>query len=307
MVKKVVLRKGLIMNSKQIDCILELAQSLNFNRAAENLYITQPTLTYHIKTVEEEIGFSIFHRSGKGASLTPAGQQFCLILRGIREEMKRAVEQGQNNSRRYHSNLTIGLPMRSAIYFLPQAIEEFERTHEGVSVTPEFIPLYRVDRFLRGEQDMVFAREEDMKRIPDIKIHPLFKSKIYLISETTDPLAQKEKISIDDLAGRTLMVGGGSPPELRAVQQRVLQKLHLDHFNSNDHDTTLTNVASHKGICLAPGFLNDHNHEFAWTPFDCKETISCVLCTHASDKRTLIADFIRVLRNCYASHPDFPV
>ena len=295
------------MNSKQIDCILELAQSLNFNRAAENLYITQPTLTYHIKTVEEEIGFSIFHRSGKGASLTPAGQQFCLILRGIREEMKRAVEQGQNNSRRYHSNLTIGLPMRSAIYFLPQAIEEFERTYEGVSVTPEFIPLYRVDRFLRGEQDMVFAREEDMKRIPDIKIHPLFKSKIYLISETTDPLAQKEKISIDDLAGRTLMVGGGSPPELRAVQQRVLQKLHLDHFNSNDHDTTLTNIASHKGICLAPGFLNDHNHEFAWTLFDCKETISCVLCTHASDKRTLIADFIRVLRNCYASHPDFPV
>lgn len=62
-----------------------------------------------------------------------------------------------------------------------------------------------------------------MKRIPDIKIHPLFKSKIYLISETTDPLAQKDKIVIDDLAGRTLMVGGGSQPELRAVQQRVLQ------------------------------------------------------------------------------------
>ena len=154
---------------------------------------------------------------------------------------------------------------------------------------------------------MVFAREEDMKRIPDIKIHPLFKSKIYLISETTDPLAQKDKIVIDDLAGRTLMVGGGSQPELRAVQQRVLQKLHLAHFNSNDHDTTLTNVASHKGICLAPGFLNDHNGEFAWTPFDCKETISCVLCTHASDKRELVSDFIRILRNCYKKRPDFPV
>ena len=230
------------MNSKQIDCILELSQSLNFNRAAENLYITQPTLTYHIKTVEEEIGFPIFHRSGKGAALTPAGQQFCLMLRSIREEMKRAIEQGQNNSRRYHLGLTVGLPLRSAIYFLPQAIEEFERTHEGVSVTPEFIPLHSVDRFLRGEQDMVFAREEDMKRIPDIKIHRLFQSKIYLISEKTDPLAQKKLVKIDDLAGRTLMVGGGSQPELRAVQQRVLQKLHLDHFNSNDHDTTLTNV-----------------------------------------------------------------
>ena len=286
------------MNSKQIDCILMLAQTLNFNRAAENLYITQPTLTYHIKTAEEEIGFPIFHRSGKGAALTPAGQQFCLVLGNLRDELKRAIEQGQNNSRRYHqgqnnsrryhANLTVGLPMRSAIYFLPQAIEEFERTHEGVSVTPEFIPLHSMDRFLRGEQDMVFAREEDMKRIPDIKIHPLFKSKIYLIS-------------------RTLMVGGGSQPELRAVQQRVLQKLHLDHFNSNDHDTTLTNVASHKGICLAPGFLNDHNGEFAWTPFDCKESISCVLCTHASDKRELVSDFIRTLQRYYKTRPDFPV
>jgi DNA-binding transcriptional LysR family regulator len=164
-----------------------------------------------------------------------------------------------------------------------------------------------MDRFLRGEQDMVFAREEDMKRIPDIKTHPLFKSRIYLISETTDPLAQKDKIVIDDLAGRTLMVGGGSQSELRAVQQRVLQKLHLAHFNSNDHDTTLTNVASHKGICLAPGFLNDHNGEFAWTPFDCKETISCVLCTHASDRRELVSNFIRTLQRYYKTRPDFPV
>ena len=295
------------MNSKQIDCILELAQSLNFNRAAENLYITQPTLTYHIKTVEEEIGFPIFHRSGKGASLTPAGQQFCITLRSLREEMKRAVEQGQNNSRRYQQGLTIGLPLRSAIYFLPQAIETFEKQNEGVSVTPEFTPLHNYDRFLRGEQDMVFAREEDMKRIPDIKIHRLFRSKIYLISEKTDPLARKELIKLEDLAGRPLMVGGGSQAELRAVQQRVLQHLHLDHFNSNDHDTTLTNIASHKGICLAPGFLNDHNDEFAWTPFDCKETISCVIATHASDKRAVVSEFIKILQNCYAARPEFPV
>ncbi|MBR2214730.1 MAG: LysR family transcriptional regulator [Selenomonadaceae bacterium] len=295
------------MNSKQIDCILELAQSLNFNRAAENLYIAQPTLTYHIKTVEEEIGFTLFHRSGKGATLTPAGQQFCMILRNLREELKRAIEQGQNNSRRYQHNLTIGLPLRSAIYFLSQAIAEFERTHTGVSVTPEFIPLHSADRFLRGEEDMVFAREEDMKRIPDIRLHPLFKSKIYLITTLSDPLAQKELVRLEDLAGRTLMVGGGSQPELRAVQQRALAKLRLDHFNSNDHDTTLTNVAAGKGICLAPGFLNDHNGEFAWTPFDCRETISCVICTHASDQRPLLMEFIGLLKKCYERQTDFPV
>ena len=265
------------MNFKQIDYILELEKTCNFNRAAENLFISQPTLTYQIKIVEEEIGFELFYRSGKGAMITPAGRQFCAALRNIREELKFAVEQGQNFSNRYQANISVGLPMRSAIYFLPQAIESFEKTHEGISVTPEFIPLHSCDKFLRGEQDIVFAREEDMKRIPDVKIHKLFQSKIYLISEKSDPLAQKEKIFLEDLDGRTLMVGGGSQPELLAVQQRVIQKLNLIHFNSNDYETTLTNIAAHKGICLAPGFLNDHNNEFAWTPFDCKEKISCGL------------------------------
>ena len=286
---------------------MELAKTCNFNRAAENLFISQPTLTYQIRVVEEEVGFQIFYRSAKGALLTPEGKQFCIALRNIRNELKFAIEQGQNFGSRYKANISIGLPMRSAIYFLPQAIEKFEKSHEGISVTPIFIPLGSCDKFLSGEQDIVFAREEDMKRIPDIKIHKLFQSKIYLITENIDPLAKKEKIFMEDLIGRTLMVGGGSQPELRTVQRRVLEKLNLPHFNSNDYDTTLTNIAAHKGICLAPGFLNDHNPNFAWIPFDCDEKISCVVCTHASDKRKDVEDFIHILQNFYIDNPNVPV
>ena len=293
------------MTLKQIDYILELAKTLNFNKAAENLFISQPTLTYHIKSVEEEINFEIFSRSNKGITLTPAGSQFCISLRNIREELKRAIEQGQNFSSLYNSNITIGLPMRSAIYFLPRAIEIFEKTHKKISVTPEFIPLHSCDRFLRFEEDIVFAREEDMVNIPHIKIHKLFKSKIYLITKKTDILAKKDKIFSDDLKDRVLMIGGGSQPELKAVQYRVIQKLNLQHFNSNDYETTLTNIAADKGICLAPGFLNDHNNEFAWIPFECKESISCVLCTHVSDKRGIILEFIKILQNLYNDNVDF--
>ena len=293
------------MNSRQVDCVLELAKVLNFNRAAENLFLSQPTLTYQIKSIEDEIGFEIFQRSGRGAVLTPAGRQFCTTLFNLRAEYKRAIEQGQNFSNKYRSGLTIGLPMRSAIYFLPRAIERFESKNSGVLVTPEFIPLGSCEKFLRGEQDILFAREQDMVGVPDLKIHHLFDSRIYLITERDDPLASKPKITVDDLNGRVLMVGGGSQPELRAVQRRVINRLNLDHFNSNDRESTLTNIAAHKGVCLAPGFLNDHNGEFAWTPFDCEEKISCVLCTHAGDRRSIVADFISILRKIYAEHPAF--
>lgn len=295
------------MNTKQIDYVLELAQTKNFNRASENLCISQPTLSYQIKLIEEEIGFPIFERLSRGAALTPAGEQFCATLRSVKAELKRAVEQGQNVSSRYQTNITIGLPMRSALYFLPQAIETFERENESVSVTPHFLPLSDPSSFLKGQEDILFSMEVDVRRIPGIKFHPLFKSRIYLITENYDPLAKKDLIEMEDLKERTLMVGGGSPLELRTVQHRVIEALNIPYFNSNDHETTLTHVATHKGVCLAPGFLNDHSGEFAWTPFDCEETVPCVLCTRDSEQRENILNFVRLLQRTYRDHPEFQV
>ena len=288
------------MNTRQIDYILELAKTLNFNRAAENLFITQPTLTYQIKAVEEEIGFQIFLRNaGTGAALTSAGRQFCKALRNIREDLKFAIEQGQNVSARYDENLTIGIPFRSAVRFLPEIISKFESTHDKISVTPEFIPLASCGKFLKGQQDFLFAREEDMKHVPNIVVHKLFDDGIYLITRNDDPLAEKNLITMEDLRGKILMVGGGSQPELQTVQRRVINTLGIKYFNSNDRETTLINVAAGKGICLAPGFLNDHNNEFAWTPFDCEEKISCVICTHAGDDRKSVKDFLKIVKRFY--------
>ncbi len=290
------------MNTKQIDYVLEISQTKNFNRAAENLFISQPALSYQIKLVEDEIGFSIFERSVRGAVLTPAGEQFCTTLRNIRSELKRAIEQGQNFSSRYRTNISIGLPMRSALYFLPEAITKFEAEHKGISVTPHFLPLSDPSSFLKGEEDILFSMEVTVRRISDIRIHKLFESKIYLITEKSDTLAQKKIIELEDLRGRTLMVGGGSPPELRLVQQRVIETVNIPYFNSNDYETTLVNVAAHKGVCLAPDFLNDHYYnECAWIPFNCPETVSCVLCTHAGEQRESVYAFVKLLQETYVN------
>ena len=287
------------MTLKDIDYILELAQTQNFNRAAENLYTAQPTLSYHIKSVETELGFQIFTRSGKGASLTPAGAQFCVTLRNVRAELKKAIEQAQNFSARYAENITIGMAYRTAVYHLPEIIKEFARQHPTVSVTPVFSMERTIERFLKGETDIIFAMADEVRRVPDVQVHPFYESGIYLISRPDDPLAKKDLVTAADLAGRTLMVGGGSPPALRRVQQRVINAVAVDYFNSADHDTTLTNVAAGRGICLAPGFLNDGHPDFVWTPFDCEETIPCVLCTHREDARPILAELVKLMQTYY--------
>lgn len=287
------------MTLKDIDFILELAQTQNFNRAAENLYTAQPTFSYHIKAAEEELGFQIFTRTSKGAALTPAGAQFCTTLRNVRTELKKAIEQAQNFSTRYSENITIGLGWRSAIYDLPQIMQDFSQQHPTISVTPVFSADHFIEQFLKGETDIMFALEEAVRRIPDIQVHKFYQSPIYLISKTDDPLAKKERVTMQDLSGRTLMVGGGSPAALRKVQQQVIHNVPVSYFNSADHDTTLTNVAANLGICLAPGFLNDHNPDYAWTPFDCEETIPCVLCTHKDDTRKTIQEFVCSIQEHY--------
>lgn len=287
------------MTFKDIDYILELVQTQNFNRAAENLYTTQPTLSYHIKEAENELGFQIFTRSSKGAVLTPAGSQFCTTLRNVRAELKKAIEQAQNFSSRYSENITISSSYRSALYYLPQIIREFARLHPSISITPVYSMENSIELFLKGETDIAFALEEIVRKIPDIQTHPFYESPIYLISQPDDPLAKKSRVTVEDLKGRTLMVGGGSPAALRKVQQHVISTVEVNYFNSADHDTTLTNVAADLGICLAPGFLNDHNPDFAWTPFDCKETVSCVLCTHKDDTRETVQELVKLLQEQY--------
>ena len=287
------------MTIKDIDFILELAQTQNFNKAAENLYTAQPTLSYHIKAVEEELGFEIFTRSNKGAALTPAGAQFCDTLRNVRAELKKAIEQAQNFSTKYSENVSIGSAWRSAILELPRIMKQLAQTHPSVSITPVYSATDTIDRFLRGETDIAFALEEDVRKIPYIQIHAFYKSPIYLITQPDDPLAKKEIVNARNLSGRILMVGGGSPAALRKVQQHVINTVDIGYFNSADHDTTLTNVAADLGVCLAPGFLNDHNPDYAWTPFDCQETVSCVLCTHKDDTRKIVLEIVELMQGQY--------
>ena len=287
------------MTTKQIDYCIELAHTLNFSRGADNMFVSQPTFSYQIRLLEEEVGFTIFERSGKGASLTPAGAQFVSFLTGMREDLKRAIEQGQNFSARYKDNISICMMVRQSLYFLPEAMRIFAEAQPDVQITPVFQYENSMETFLQNEADIVFALKEQTRQIPGIQVHDLFESRIYLIAGQDDPLAAKNLVREEDLYGRTLMVGGGSP--------LLISSGKIDYFNSADHDTTLTNVAAGRGVCLAPGFLNDHSGQFAWVPFDCKESFSCVLCTHKEDRRDSLRSFLSILTKLYEDAVAFPL
>lgn len=98
------------------------------------------------------------------------------------------------------------------------------------------------------------------------------------------------------------MVGGGSPNALKRLQQEIISDSTVSYFNSNDHDNSLTYIAAGKAVVLSPGFLNDHNPQFVWIPFDTDITFQCVLCTHNSDNRKPVRELVRKMIDYYRNH-----
>ena len=64
------------MTLQQIKYVIGISEAGSLNKAAERLYVSQPSLTATIKDLEEELGIKIFHRAAKGMFLTADGEEF---------------------------------------------------------------------------------------------------------------------------------------------------------------------------------------------------------------------------------------
>ena len=80
------------MTLQQIHYIIVIAETGSMNKAAEQLYIAQPSLTSAVKELEKEIGITIFNRSGKGVSLTADGTEFLVYARQLYQQYETLYE-----------------------------------------------------------------------------------------------------------------------------------------------------------------------------------------------------------------------
>lgn len=197
----------------------------------------------------------------------------------------------------------VGMPVRSALRLFPEAIRLLSSEFPDVLVTPVFHEYGEFDRFLSGNTDIEFTETGYFSKSSGIKEVHLYDSRIYLIVRDDDFLASRDIIGEEDLRGRTLMVGGGSPPQLEAVQNRVISNENLGFYNSHNHDTTMVNVAVGSGVCLSPGFLMGNDPGYAWVPFDCPEYFDCSVAMKDKEERPSVIRLVEILKELYSSYP----
>lgn len=286
------------MTTIQMKYLIELSNTLNFTKASQNLFISQPTLTYQIKEIEKEVGFLIFNRIGKNVTFTPSGRKFCEDIKKVLLGFNNAVEQAQNMSSNYTNEIKIGLRTLSSLKELPNAIINFSNKHSDVLISPYFDNELLIERFLSGIYDCIFVIEEQVGHIPNIYIHKLYDADICLICRKDDSLSKKEMVYPIDLNGRTLLVGSVSSHTLQKAQQEVINTVAVKQLNSSNHNTTLVNVLSNRAICLSPTYYKEDNDKVAWVPFSFDEKISCVICVRDNNNK-LLNEFISELIKLY--------
>jgi DNA-binding transcriptional LysR family regulator len=112
-----------------------VAEHLNFRKAAEELYLTQPAVSLQIKALEEEMGVQLLDRAGRRAKLTAAGAVLLDYARRSSELLEQAGHEIAALGGTFAGQLTLGASTTIAQYVLPGIVGNFCRTHPRVRPT----------------------------------------------------------------------------------------------------------------------------------------------------------------------------
>jgi len=241
------------MELRHIRYFLALAEELNFSRAAERLYISQPPLSRQIKELEEEIGADLFHRTKQEVQLTNAGREFLHQAYQIIDQVERALINTRLSSTGKVGELRVGFS--GAINDLIPTLKKYQEAYPKVRLTLKHMTSTEQIKALN-------ERQIDLANITiptnNEKIQTIFLKKLRfkVALPENHPLATKKSIFLTDLLDEKWVITTKSAGIL--FYEMITSIFQNEDFKPNiaiqahDLQTVLTFVSSGMGISLSP-------------------------------------------------------
>lgn len=182
------------MELAQLEAFIQVAHHRSFSRAAEALFLTQPSVTARIQSLEREIGERLFERTGRSVTLTDAGRAFMphaqRALTAVQEgtDAIEAVRHGEIGT------IRIGASTSIATYVLPRILKKFRAERPRVHIrlatgqTEDII-----DGLLAGEYHVAVTR---LAQHPEIESLHLYNDDLALVVPADHPFATRGRVSI---------------------------------------------------------------------------------------------------------------
>lgn len=188
------------METRQLKYFLDVATCLNFTKAAQQNHIAQTAMSQNIISLENQLGFKLFHRSNRNVELTYMGEAFFHEAKQIVRAVERAEAHMKNLAAGNEGIIRIGFQGEHESRFLPQMIQKFRLRYP--LVTPELVqsnPSQLEAMLSRNEVDVIFNIQHEE---PSIGTEELFieTQPLCLVVPSDHPLASLEIVARRQLA-----------------------------------------------------------------------------------------------------------
>ena len=219
---------------RQLQVFEKVATHLNYSRAAEELYLSQPAVSMQIKQLEGHIGLPLFEQMGKKIFLTEAGRELFHYSRSIAQqlaEMEAVFDQMKGLG---HGKLTLSV-VNTANYFTPKLLAKFCQRHPGVNVNLEVANRDAVLKQLADNSTDLAIMGQPPDGL-DISAEPFLDNPLVVIAAPDNPLAKLKRIKLARLAQETFLSrepGSGT----RSAMERVFAEHQIQPRISMEMET----------------------------------------------------------------------
>ena len=207
------------MDLRQLEIFVKVAELGSFSKAAEALFLTQPTVSEHIRSLEDELGVRLLDRLGRGAVVTKGGallQGYAQRLLALSREARQAMESFQG---RMSGDLLVGASTIPGEYILPGLIGRFKEKFPDIAITLLIGDSQTVTEWVaegRAEVGVVGARSGPRS----VEFRELLPDDIVLIVSAAHPWHGRKQVTLDELRAEPLLLrerGSGTRAALESA------------------------------------------------------------------------------------------
>lgn len=250
------------MNIKQLEYFVNVAEALNFTKAAERCFISQTAMSQQIKALEETVGVPLLIRNHHKVELTAAGRIYLNEARAIIERSSEAMRLARTASESIEGSLSIGYIRGYGQRDFVEQLQRFSTANPNVKIS-----LYRdnmsilMDHLENGDCDVVFTSSpHSWAKYPGVDHHKIAAYPLMAVLPTGHWLASRNSLTYSDLSEEQfiMMQPSGRPTDEMEESLLIYEK---GGFVPNivalhqDPEEILLCVAVGMGISLLPEYM----------------------------------------------------
>jgi len=219
---------------RQLQVFEKVASHLNYSRAAEELYLSQPAVSMQIKQLEGHIGLPLFEQMGKKIFLTEAGRELFHYSRSIAQQLAEMKAVFNEMKGLGHGKLTLSV-VNTANYFTPRLLAKFCRRHPDINVILQVANRAAVLKQLADNSTDLAIMGQPPDGL-DISAEPFLDNPLVVIAAPDHPLAKLKRVKFARLAQETFLSrepGSGT----RSAMERVFAEHQIQPRISMEMET----------------------------------------------------------------------